>query len=179
MEKFDIISWITGSVLIPFLIAFGISAYFKFFSHTQQEKTWWANRKSMIWYSLSTIENETIHMRSAYKYLEMQNIDVSKETVHFTFQDTGLVNHERIQQQIDRLPPVSIALGFMTHEQFNAITDYLGNSLGFMKSLENGIYQGWSLKLREEKVGEIFVLFKKEIQEFNGLKLWKEHFQSH
>ena len=178
MDDFTFILWGLGN-LISIGIAGGIAYYFKSKVKTQQEITWEKNRKSMIWYSLSTIDGETIQMRSAYRYLEMENIDVSQEIVRFTFKDTGLVNHERIKFQIDRLPTVTIALGFMTHEQFIAITDYLGHSLDFMKSLENGIYQGWLLKLREEKVREIFVLFQKEIQEFNGLKMWKEYFQSH
>ncbi|MGB6463342.1 MAG: hypothetical protein WBF38_03855 [Nitrosotalea sp.] len=177
MDDSDKILWVIGSVFSPFVIAYAVAYYFKH-QKTQQEIIWEKNRKSMIWYSLSTIENETIHMRSAYGYLEMKNIDVSQETVYFTFTNTGLVNHERIQEQIGRLPTVTIALGYMTHEQYTAITDYLENSLDFMKSLENGIYQGWLLKSRVEKARKIFVLFQKEIEEFNGLKIWKEYFQS-
>lgn len=176
MEVFDFIVWGIGN-LIAIGIAYGIAYHFKYKVKTQQEIIWERNRESLIWYSLSTMDNDVIFMNAAFTYLEWQNLDFSEETVYIETGNTNLINHLSIQGQIDRLPTFSNALGFMTHKQYDAITEYLGYSLSFMKSLEEGIYQKFLLELRAEKAKEVLELFPDQEKIHDGLKQWKEQLQ--
>lgn len=146
--------------------------------HVTIEHVWQKNRESLIWYSLSTIDNEVIFMSGVFTYLGWQNFDFNQETAYVEIEKTNLINPLAIQGQIDRLPSFSNALGFMDHRQFIAIIDYLAYSLGFIKNLENGDYQSYLLVLRAEKAREILDLFPDEVSKHKGLKEWKEYFES-
>jgi hypothetical protein len=176
MDVYDAILWGIGN-LIAIAIAYMIAYHFKYKVKTQQEITWEKNRESVIWYSLSTIDNETIFMGLAFSYLTQKGIDFNEEEIYFKPDKTNLINHKSIQGQIDRLPGFSNALGFMTHEQYTAITDYLGYSFAFMKSLKKGFYQKLLLRLRSEKARQILDLFPGEEERHEGLLAWQECFQ--
>lgn len=177
VDAWDIILWGSGNV-ITIVIAFVIAHHFKYKVKTKQEITWDKNRESVVWYSLSTIDNEITFMDLVFSFLAQNNVDVSQEELFIGTGHTMAVSPQSIQEQINRLPGFSNALGFMTHEQYTAVTNYLGYSLVFIRSLENGSYQKMYLQLRADNARKILELFPREIEQHRGLQRWKEQFDS-
>jgi len=170
---FNIILWVATAIVIPISVSYAITYHFKHKVKTQHEKTWEKNRESVIWFCLSTIDNEKFLMKMVSDDLKRQNIDLSKDRVMVEKKESSKYSND-IEQQIERLPEFSNALGFITHNQYLAILAYLKNSSQFCKYFEDGVYEKFLLTKREKLAKNILELFPKEEEKHEGIRDWKQ-----
>jgi hypothetical protein len=159
------------------VFALGYAIYVKLINkkQTEFEQIWKENRKSVLNSLLSKVDDDFLVMNEIFEKLELQGFDFKTESNKINFEDLVNINYDSIKERFHGLPPFQNILGFITSDQYDAVSNYLMYSMMFTEPFDKQNYHD-ILKSRKEEAKKILEFFSDEVNNHVALKEWKKYF---
>ncbi len=141
---------------------------------SRYEQKWEENRKSIVKFMLSAVDEDFIAMKPIIEKLQSRGFDFNNENETVTLEDVNEINPNAFKDRFDKLPIIQNVLGFITHEQYCTLYNYMKDSSLFIDYLCKQNYRKELLESRAEEAKKIIEFFGYEENDHIGIKEWKK-----